>query len=276
MTGLEVALPFLQSSLQYGQQQQNLQQQHFYNQQMSRMEFAQNYAMWQEMNKYNHPSSQMQRLKDAGLNPALMYGQTGAYGNTTSGAPRYNARGIDFSQRQAPDVLTKLNQYQNFKLGQAQTDNVQAQTELNNATTTLKMTENSIKYLDRQLKALDYEWRTSPHKGKPYKSNYFSYLDDRANLQLYRSRLVQTQMQVAESVVNRQLMYNRYQERLLKMQLRTGYFRAGAQGLGAAAGSALGLSRIGKASRLASPMIPKNLSRNNSDIRPNTNFYNPY
>lgn len=36
--------------------------------------------MWERQNAYNTPANQMQRLKDAGLNPALMYGQ-GNVGN---------------------------------------------------------------------------------------------------------------------------------------------------------------------------------------------------
>lgn len=36
--------------------------------------------MWNRQNAYNTPANQMQRLKDAGLNPALMYGQ-GNVGN---------------------------------------------------------------------------------------------------------------------------------------------------------------------------------------------------
>lgn len=42
--------------------------------------------MWDYQNKYNLPSAQMQRLKEAGLNPALMYGQ-GTTGNA-SNAPQ--------------------------------------------------------------------------------------------------------------------------------------------------------------------------------------------
>lgn len=42
-----------------------------------------NYRMWQENNAYNTPAAQMQRYKDAGLNPALMYGQ-GSPGNSSS------------------------------------------------------------------------------------------------------------------------------------------------------------------------------------------------
>ena len=38
--------------------------------------------MWNRNNEYNTPLAQMQRLKDAGLNPNLMYGQ-----GTTGNAP---------------------------------------------------------------------------------------------------------------------------------------------------------------------------------------------
>lgn len=40
-----------------------------------------NYRMWQEANAYNAPSQQVQRLRDAGINPVS------AYGNITSTSP---------------------------------------------------------------------------------------------------------------------------------------------------------------------------------------------
>lgn len=46
-----------------------------------------NEQMWNRQNEYNTPSAQMQRFKDAGLNPNLIYGQ-GSPGNAT-GAPSY-------------------------------------------------------------------------------------------------------------------------------------------------------------------------------------------
>lgn len=42
-----------------------------------------NLDMWKMNNEYNSPQAQMQRLKDAGLNPMLMYGQ-GTTGNSSS------------------------------------------------------------------------------------------------------------------------------------------------------------------------------------------------
>lgn len=53
--------------------------------------------MWNKTNEYNTPSQQMQRFKEAGLNPNLMYGQ-GTSGVTT--AP------------QAPEQHVKRNEYQ--------------------------------------------------------------------------------------------------------------------------------------------------------------------
>lgn len=51
-------------------------------------EFARSMALeaWQRETEYNHPAAQMERLKAAGLNPHLMYGQ-GTTGNTSASVP---------------------------------------------------------------------------------------------------------------------------------------------------------------------------------------------
>jgi hypothetical protein len=48
-----------------------------------------NVRFWEKQNLYNDPSQQMQRLKDAGLNPHLVYGQSaaGAAGNAGAISP---------------------------------------------------------------------------------------------------------------------------------------------------------------------------------------------
>lgn len=48
---------------------------------------AQNIKFWQMQNAYNTPKQQMQRLKDAGLNPALIYGTSANTGVAGSVAP---------------------------------------------------------------------------------------------------------------------------------------------------------------------------------------------
>jgi hypothetical protein len=64
--------------------------QHSLNQRSQKKAFEQNVQFWQnkfdQTNAYNHPVQQMARMKQAGLNPALMYGQsaTGATGTAQS------------------------------------------------------------------------------------------------------------------------------------------------------------------------------------------------
>lgn len=60
------------------------------NMRLARYQFETNKQMWQAQNEYNTPMAQMQRLKDAGLNPALVYGSGANVGNA-SGAPQYEA-----------------------------------------------------------------------------------------------------------------------------------------------------------------------------------------
>ena len=42
--------------------------------QLAEYQYEKNLEMWNRQNEYNLPSAQRQRLLDAGLNPALMYG----------------------------------------------------------------------------------------------------------------------------------------------------------------------------------------------------------
>lgn len=58
------------------------------NEEMQQQQNKWNLEQWHRNNGYNHPSAQMQRLKAAGLNPDLLYGQnaSGAMGNSSSPA----------------------------------------------------------------------------------------------------------------------------------------------------------------------------------------------
>lgn len=61
------------------------------NQQLQNDAFKQNVEMWNLQNQYNDPSAQMQRLRNAGLNPNLVYGGGNVAGLTTSNAPQISA-----------------------------------------------------------------------------------------------------------------------------------------------------------------------------------------
>lgn len=108
-------------------------------------------ADWQMQNAYNSPEQQMQRLKDAGLNPNLVYGN-GSAANTSSD--------VRSSQSQVPQQVNTMEGlgnaisslgmgYIDMKAKTAQTDNVEAQTQQVNETI------RGLK-LDNVAKALTY------------------------------------------------------------------------------------------------------------------------
>lgn len=65
------------------------------NMEMSKYQYSQDVDMWNMQNAYNTPREQMQRFKEAGLNPNLIYGQ-GNEGNAHQ-LPKYSAPTIDYS-----------------------------------------------------------------------------------------------------------------------------------------------------------------------------------
>lgn len=93
--------------------------------------------MWNRGNEYNSPVAQMARLREAGLNPNLVYG-SGATGNMASQLPKYNAPTVSYNYQPPVNPLEILGAYQDFRLRQAQLDNMEANRKATEAGTTLK------------------------------------------------------------------------------------------------------------------------------------------
>lgn len=91
---------------------------------MQRLQNAQNVNFWNMQNEYNSPSAQMQRLKDAGLNPNLVYGAS-APGNS---AGQVHAASPQAWQPKAPqfELGSVMDTYFNIAMQSAQLDNVKA------------------------------------------------------------------------------------------------------------------------------------------------------
>lgn len=96
-----------------------------WNEQMYYKQVADNRANWNATNAYNHPLQQMERLRQAGLNPHLVYGK-GA--DTTAGAiqsankPDWNPQAPKFDLgAMAQNAITT---YQNIKMQKLQMDNI--------------------------------------------------------------------------------------------------------------------------------------------------------
>lgn len=91
--------------------------QHKYNKEMASIQNQYNLDMWKMNNEYNTPANQMARLKDAGLNPNLMYSQ-GNVGNSSS-APQQVAPNAPDIQSAMRDAAKSLNPVQIIELIQS-------------------------------------------------------------------------------------------------------------------------------------------------------------
>lgn len=102
-----------QQFIQRGTEKRNIERQKQANLELADRQYGHNLDMWNRMNEYNAPVKQMERLKEAGLNPHLMYGQ-GNTGNAST-MPQYQEQATD--HRVTPlRPLDTLQQYQNLQM----------------------------------------------------------------------------------------------------------------------------------------------------------------
>lgn len=100
------------------------------NRELAEYQWDRNVEMWKMQNEYNLPSAQMQRLRDAGLNPNLVYGNGSVTGNTVGSAPSYEAPNIQ-SYKGWNSAMSTASQYMaNLPMIRAQEAQTRNQTEL--------------------------------------------------------------------------------------------------------------------------------------------------
>lgn len=127
---------------------------------------AQAMKAWTLANDYNHPVAQMERLKQAGLNPLLVYGSGSVAGNTT-GAPSLVGGGISTSTegmfKGLGSILGAVQGYANLQNTRAQTQASTAsagasQAQASNLQAQATAQETRNEFLERSLIAdLDYK-----------------------------------------------------------------------------------------------------------------------
>lgn len=99
--------------------------------QQYKQQYLDQLEFWRLNNEYNHPTAQMARLREAGLNPRLVYGSSsGGASGSSSGAP--SAPSQARWQGSAPVINTlnpmaMLDQFTNIDVKQAQADNFREQ-----------------------------------------------------------------------------------------------------------------------------------------------------
>lgn len=107
-----------------------------------------NIAFWNLQNEYNNPSAQIERLKNAGLNPNLIYGTspTSAVGNAGAIAPSKAA------PYKADNPMQAMHQYANVRQSEAQTDNLKTQNTVLAADAALKGVQTANLASDTRVK----------------------------------------------------------------------------------------------------------------------------
>lgn len=121
----------------------NQKRQHKYNKELAQYNFDNNLEQWNLQNAYNTPSAQMQRLKDAGINPHMAYAK-GTPQNSAGAGPTMAQEGVDQSVGMAINPENILSQYQNFRSQNANINHVQKQAELTEKDKQLRETQNDL------------------------------------------------------------------------------------------------------------------------------------
>ena len=85
---------------------------------------AWNYEMWLKQNEYNTPDAQVQRLRDAGLNP-LYYGLDGSSAGDLSAA-----QPLGYERAQVGNQVNPFSGFEDLAMKVAQVSNIQADTAL--------------------------------------------------------------------------------------------------------------------------------------------------
>jgi len=158
---------------------------------------AYNLDLWNKQNLYNSPESQMERYKEAGLNPNLIYGTgTTSAGNTglapKSETSKYQAPRQEYRYT-PPQVGTALTRYQDATMKKAQIDNVQESTETQKLENLLRSGS-----ISSQFQILKNQARqsgdTAELKSLELKERAWSYAN---NIQIdkWAAELIQTQAQ---------------------------------------------------------------------------------
>lgn len=80
--------------------------QHKYNRDLATYQNDMNIRNWNMQNEYNSPIKQRQRLEDAGLNPALMYGNGGGSTGNATQTPQYQQTPLDIIGAMQNAMLT--------------------------------------------------------------------------------------------------------------------------------------------------------------------------
>lgn len=270
--------------------QSNLDKQYAQNKKMYDYTFSKNLEMWHTQNQYNSPAAQMERLNAAGLNPNLVYGK-GAVGNTSGPIPQH---GTPHKEAMRPDIRIPevLSYYNDYRLKQAQIDNLNAQKNLTDQRTQTEAVNRAWRALLTEKEDWKWYggWYSKAGKVGEMTAKYDTWQGDKYHYATFRKADRALKGYSVDIAAERQkLLEEQIRQARIMTQIRnkdlnwynvTHGVNVGAKALGSAAGAAFGLSKLGKVGKASKPYLKQPSRRpglgsynNNSDIKPNYDFY---
>lgn len=155
----------------------------------SQFEWDKNLEQWNRANEYNAPTEQMMRLKEAGLNPAMIYGSGGAK-TTAAVSPKYQAPRPTYNYSPPADPTQMLSQYNDFRMKNAQVDLIRAQAESARAQADVApeiwRDKKDMSFMSRFTEKSKYRWMREMGGGR---SNQWRMLDTSLQSQEMRNKL---------------------------------------------------------------------------------------
>lgn len=175
------------------------------NKEMAEYAYSKDLEMWNRMNEYNAPSAQMQRFKDAGLNPVLMYGKGTAGAGQATTLPKYNAPRQDYRYQPIQTAGT-IQAFQDVRMKDANIDYIREQANLANEKVQTEVWNRALKILGVDKGRQDMLFKGELH---PYNIQMQQKLVDQAiqrinNLQadtenkFMQNKILDAQRQLAE------------------------------------------------------------------------------
>lgn len=167
--------------------------------------------LWDLNNKYNHPSAQMSRLREAGLNPNLIYGSspTSATGNANQ------AKGHAPAEYKMESPVREINAMADYKQKEAQTDNLREQ--------------NSLIMQDTLLRAAQVNKTASEGQSAAVKASIDKELRD-TSVSIMREELRQKEQGSIQAEIETKVQSQAAQARVLDIHYRAMNARATLQG----------------------------------------------
>jgi len=226
-----------QGLIQRKTDEMNVQRQKEANKELSEYQYGKDLQMWERQNEYNNPSSQMERLKQAGLNPNMAYGSGSVAGNTGSQLPKYNAISQKTDISPVADLPSMISMYQDMNLKQAQINNVNAQSDINRQEARFRggilHNRQSVLASNADLRKMERDWSYSDPREMTSNQRGFTALD--YNLEQKKERIRQTGVSIESMRKNMGLLNEKiaYQQKVNELYQTALYGRLGIAGFNA-------------------------------------------